>query len=418
MVCNECGNGQRTGRFCGRCGARMDRPDAPPRSDGPLRHGEAGPSDRGFRAAAAVAAVLAALAVPAFFLVGPDHTPEPDTPRTGDTAAHRRHASRPMSPDVSPETHDGPPADTVLVFDDGRDGAVTVDFDEGVLERSVLPGQRPGERPFRLVRLNQRLVVGSDRVWAVRPGSHTSQQLGTATTFVPDARPDRLWLVDDPNGSDAAGAPIWTLIDDRGTVLHRTVGREGMVAVRGVPDGLALATEHGLKVYDVRTRRIFFYVGAPHGRIGDVAGHRVAWCRPGCHRLTVTSGDHDPATVGADEILAFESGSVWLSPDGAHVAAVTDAVAPGTGHIRQVLVFDVDAGDVRARRRLPAGDVHGSWSLDGRQFFYAVAPDSDRIQLGRYRVGRTAFEVRTHPHLDALDGFVALPRAAVEVSAR
>lgn len=250
---------------------------------------------------------------------------------------------------------------------------------EGVLERSVLPGQRPGERPFRLLRLRQRLVVGSDQVWAVRPGLHTPEHLGRATTFVPDARPDRLWLVDDPREGDAAGAPTWTLIDETGAVLHRTVGREGMVAVHGVPNGLAVSTEHGLKVYDVRARRIFFYVGAPHGRIDDVAGDRVAWCRPGCHRLTVTSGDHDRATVGADEILAFESGSVWLSPDGAHIAAVTDAVAPGAGHIRQVLVFDVDAGDVRARRRLPAGDVHGSWSLDG---------------------------------------FVALPRTAVEVSAR
>lgn len=420
MICDECGNGQRPGGFCGHCGARMGRPDAPTRSGRSLRGRCAGPSGRGFLAGLAVAAalavpgVLAVLAVPALVPVGPDRAAGPDTPRGGDAGAHAPAAHRPTSPDVSPEVRDEPAADTVLVFDDGRDGAVTVDFDEGVLERSELPGQRPGERPFRLLRLGQRLVVGSDRVWAVRPGSGTSQQLGRGTAFLPDARPDRLWLVDDPVGGDAAGAPIWTLIDDTGAVLHRAVGRETMVPVRGVPNGLALATEHGLKVYDVRTRGIFFYVGAPHGRISDVAEDRVAWCRPGCDRLTVTGPDHDPTTVGADEILGFESGSVWLSPDGVHVAAVTDAVAPGTGPIRQVLVFDVDAAEVRSRRRLPAGDVHGSWSVDGRRFFYAVARGGDRVQLGRYRVGRAAFEVRVHPHLDALGGFVALPRAAVE----
>ncbi len=346
----------------------------------------------------------AILVVPAFLLAAPDRGPQTtargDATSTGPPGASATHPAEPPG---------GEPAETVLVFDDGRDGAVTVDFESGVLERTRLPGQRAGQRPFRLWRLEERLVVGADRIWAVQLDADASQQLGEATTFLPDARPDRLWLIDDPGVG--SGHPTWTLIDGSGDVLHRTVGRDGMVPVRGVPSGLALTTRHGLKVYDVASDRIYFYVGAPHGRIGDVAADRVVWCRPGCHRLAVVSEGPDRTTLGADEVMAFETGSVWLSPDGRHLAAVASAVAPGTVPVRQVMVFEVDAGRVHARQRVPSGDLHGSWSVDGRQFFYAL-PDGDRLELGRFRVGGTGFEVRAHPRPVALDGFVALPRTA------
>ncbi len=53
--------------------------------------------------------------------------------------------------------------DTVLVFDDGYDGALVLDVDTGDQQRVGLPGQRAGDQPFRLHRMGSWLVVGWGR---------------------------------------------------------------------------------------------------------------------------------------------------------------------------------------------------------------------------------------------------------------
>lgn len=405
MVCEACDNAQPTGRFCGRCGARV----APPARRAPERPAPSRwrrPARRSIDVAVAVTAVLV---VPVMVLT------------TGRTVDHVGSPGRmdpvtvPSADATAPEPVETHPAattvDTVLLFDDGRDGAIEVDFDDGVLARHHLPGQRAGERPFRLWRLDRGLAVGSDAIWSVRVGSGSAHRLGDATTFLPGARPDHLWLIDDPGGPADDRPPTWTLVSDTGAVLHRAIGQLGMTPVRGVPGGLALATEHGLKVYDVHTRRIYFYVGAPHGWLGDVSRDRIVWCLPGCSRLVVAGADGERSTIGSDEILAFETGAAWLSTDGRRVAAVATTAAVGIGPVRQVLVFDIETGAVLARHRLPTSEVRGGWSIDGREFYLAV-PEGGVLSLGRFRVGGTAFEVRRHPLPTTVRAFVALPRTA------
>ncbi|MBW3561675.1 MAG: hypothetical protein KY437_04180 [Actinobacteria bacterium] len=331
-----------------------------------------------------------------------------------DTSTVRRGSVTPaVAQDPTPAPRQGnlPPLETVLVFDDGQAGVVTVDFERGVIDRAGLPGTATDGR-VRLGQLAGRIVVASgDLVWSIRPDTFAPTVLAQATTFLPDARPDRLWLVDEPDAHQEIGT--WTLVDAEGQVLHQTHAREGMVPVRGVPDGLALSTDTGLRIYDLDRREVFVYVGAPDGWLGDAAAGRVVWCAPGCHRLAVTGGASDRRAVGADEVSAFETGSAWLSPDGTYVSAVARSVAAGVGTVRQVLAIDVETGEVSARRRLPNGTVHGGWSPDGQQFFLTAAAEDGALQLLRYRLGDRSFEAQVHDGTERLRSFIALPRSAV-----
>lgn len=397
MVCDACGNRQRDGRFCGRCGAQVGA--ARPRVvERPIRASRRRWSPALLRKAGSIAAVIA---IPLAIVT----TNGPDT-----TVRRGTVAPAAQDPTPSPRREHLPPLETVLVFDDGRAGVVTVDFERGVIDRAGLPAPTTDGRS-RVGQLGGRLVVASgDLVWSIRPDTFASTVLARAATFLPDARPDRLWLVEGPG--DHHGSGTWTLVDADGRVLHRTHAREGMVPVRGVPDGLALATDTGLRIYDLDAQEIFVYVGAPDGWLGDAAAGRVVWCAPGCHRLAVTGRASDRRTVGADEVVAFETGSAWLSPHGMYVGAVARSVTAGAGTIRQVLVIDVETGEVSARRRLPNGTVHGGWSPDGQQFFLAAAAH-DALQLLRYRLGDRSFDAQVHDGTERLRSFIALPRSAV-----
>lgn len=423
MRCDACGHEQSSGSFCGYCGAPIQSESSasvPSSTDERWAFLTAGTG----RLVFALVLVVLVLGGGTLLVTGRDGSGGSVTlPSPGEIEdATDGPASR--FPDTSPSEADVIDVDfdtatgTVLVFDDGRDGAVAVDLDSGRRVEFRLPGQGPGDQPFRLSRMGSWLVYGWGTIWAAAPGSDLPvRQLGTATIFVPGAEPGQLWFIDYPGGRIGQGTPTWTLVDASGQPLHQGEGEDGMYAVRGVPGGLAVRGEDGrLRRYGVATGQIEDYLGDEDARIGDVAADRVVWCERACERLHVTDGGgREVGVVDGPQVESFDPDAMWLS-GGADRLAVHARVRKGSGVTFELQIYDLGTDRLVAATTVPLGDVRGAWTLDGRQFFYrtqpgASAPDRLRI-LGRYSAGTfegVPFDRDAAPEF----GFVALPDEAL-----
>lgn len=351
--------------------------------------------------------------------LGGDASDPADTPVAISTATEDPSArAAPGSPGPStpvpsdarwPVTFEGDTG-TVLLFDGGGDGAVAVDLDTGAAVDVNLPGRRADDQPFRLHRMGGWVIVGWDEVFAVPVGrDRTTRQLGDGVVFLPAAEPDSLWLVDQP-GEATAEPSTWRLVDLSGQVQFEAEGTEE--PLRGVPRGLALRRSDGsLARFDLVSQQVVDYL-EPDARIADVNGNRVVWCDEPCDQLHVADGDGETVATIGTERETFHPDGAWLSPDGSRlVAHVRFEVGDGVG--LRIRMYDVRAETLIADAQLRLGGVHGSWTLDGDQFFYwlnaGVEGQGAPLEVGRWS-GRQFEQVDVAPHGSHLRGFVALPR--------
>lgn len=414
----QCGHEQDTGRFCGRCGALLDTGSGDvQRRDGHSGHRDASDPTRA-RLAAVVVVLVAILGV----VVALVHAPAPED--VGDPVALPSAAASVQPPpvDVDPDPSGQWPSDfltptgSALVFDDGHSGAVTVDLDSGWSRWVRLP-QRPGDQPYRISRLGDRVVVGWGEIHAVHLAPDgVSRHLADATLFVPAADPGQLWLIDWDGGRIGLGEVTWTLVDETGSTLHAVTDHDDVEVLRGVPGGLAVRAPSGhVATYDLATGRLLPLPSEDALALLDVAREHVVWCSDPCRRLVVSDREGEVVSSVGGEHVRHVDGS-WIAPDGGVlVTAMMTELSDGAVD-RRLVVHRTDTGAVVADTGLPLGAIRGSWSADGEQFFWSLASAQGPQQLGRWRAGLGIEQVDVRPHLDGLGDFVVLP--ADEVALR
>jgi hypothetical protein len=449
VTCRECGFEQDRGRFCGRCGAAVsdpggpwDSPDPPDPEAGQPQDEVAATSSRNSRVRRwTFALVLVAVAVSVAMSLGapprgermaaddppaasdayeaaPDAEPSPE-PAEEPELAGTIESPIVEEPDALPEGFRDATG-TVLLFDDGGDGALMVDLDTWERRRLELPGQRAGDQPFRLWKLGGWVVVGWEEVWAVAPGEpERARQLGEATVFLPDAEPDALWLIDYHGGGVGTGHSTWTLVDASGTAMAEVSSMPvGLFPVRGVPGGLAVEAPNGTVVYDLEQDRLVDNPVGPDAWVADVTRDRVVWCDDDpCKQLVLTDADATVVTtVGSGE--EFHPNQVWLSPEGDRLAAGVRVPVGGAVDLR-LRIYRVDDGALLADAQLMLGGLYGDWTADGRQFFAwnhfphqgPPAPANIHRWSGRDDIEQVA--VGEHGIRDVYD-FVSFPSSAFE----
>lgn len=447
MECSACGHEQDRGWFCGRCGARVS---PVPAGDSDLDGGDvqlgsdlaASGGRQGSRAVEPTGRdgrpMVGALVVVCTVVLGGlgvwqlvEEGPAPTT-GAGAEGAAREPIGEPSSsamptPAAPPPATVGSEQDrwplpfddtgTVLLFDDGRSGGVVLDVDTGRSVGVDLPGQRPGDQPFRLWRMGGRVVVGWGEVVAVDVGGdRPARLLGEATVFLPAAERDQLWLVDYRSGR-TAGPSTWTLIDAAGQTLRQVDGNVGQ-PLRGVPGGLALRRADGsLARYDAEGGEVTDYLDDEAHWILDATRDRVLWCDEPCHRLRVSDPAGQTLATFGDPGDTFSPAAAWLSRDAARLAATaTVEVDGGRAVDRRIRVYDVADEHRVADAQLPLGRVQGSWTWDGDQFFYWLdatpIAEGGPTEIGHWAAGGRFEQADVAPHGRSLHGFVTLPRAA------
>lgn len=421
MRCHECGHAQDDGRFCGWCGAALVA-DGSDSTAGDHDSGTSGVVDADARLWVQIAGVAAVLVVAAVIAVSsrPDEVSDPGrvaVPTPDGVTATESEAATP-NPSGSPlPTVFARPTGTMLLIDTGGGEATIVDLDTGRWAEVPLEEQRPGDQPFRLWPMGDSIVVGWGEIWAVTPGRDMeARHLGEATFFVPDADPNRVWLIDYEGGRVGQGVPTWTLVGGKeGEILHQAEGAEEQLAVRGIPSGLVLRSPDGrLSVYAPSTGEISDY--EPEARYIVAAGpDQVVWCGENCLTLVSTRGD-DSVRIEGHPGRAFHPDLVWLSHDGAYLAAVTwiDSEAHPV-----MAIYDALTGE-RLHETAPfAADdpPTGAWTADG-QFIYlmpqGVTSGDPDLVVGRWTPQLAEQVSLDNPGIPATNSaFVTYPSCAL-----
>ena len=224
----------------------------------------------------------------------------------------------------------------MLIFDNGYDGITLLDVDHRVATRRIGVGQRAGDQPFRIVRAGNDVLVGWGDVSAAPLTGGASRLLPPATVFVPAVEPDRVWLVDYPN--EAGTPPHAKFVEvSTGTMLADVTSPfvGGASFGTGILGGFAMATDHGIDLWHLDSRKVYAHLGGTNGGMGrtlDAVGSRLAWCEA---RAGDTSGSCDTvhltdlaARGGPKDVLTptypgQEITSAVISPDGTRIAVAT-----------------------------------------------------------------------------------------------
>jgi len=260
----------------------------------------------------------------------------------------------------------------ILLFDDGLDGVLAIDPNERIGSRSAVAGHRAGDQPYRLTLVDDHLVVGWGAVYASHIRTGQSTFLGGATIYVPAAEPGLVWLIKWAGGPIGQGdATVWQVNMSGETVTApEPLDADGYPAI-GVPGGLALQTEDGLRMW-------YPGIGADDPGFGgesaiavDVSGDQIAYCpTSACLDLHITdlaSGRTTKVsrTKGFNS-LNFGGRAARFSPDGTLLALTT------SGSV--ILVRTDTSGTFAVAGKLTTGNqpLYVSWSPDGTQLFAAT----------------------------------------------
>jgi hypothetical protein len=305
------------------------------------------------------------------------------------------------------------PTGLALVFADG----LTLDLDRRTVIARAIPGQRPGDQRWPIIRASNSLVVGWGQVWASPVAGGPARLLGGVVTSVPAAEPGEVWLVNYPGGRIGEGTPTLSEVTMTGFVVRSELGPppSSGVPIVGVPGGLAFDTDTGIArwSFDRRafTRRL---EGSGPGYIGNAAAGSVAWCDRVCLSVHVT------ALAGGDRIFSLpqsgwvvEPDSVRLSPDGRYVAVMATRGPVGTANpLGSLDLIDTRTGRVDIVEKRISEWTYLTWASNGKELFFASNTASD-MTVGEFMVRKGLAETARIPTRDTWLQFVLVNRSAV-----
>lgn len=289
-------------------------------------------------------------------------------PRPTATAPEPR-ASEPLRPTVWSFPPLGVATGTILYLSsDGRFSVVDVDAGEG--STVLLPELSGGDPPYRLLSRSNKVVfygkAGDQTGIYVMDPDHLDSRtiLGLASLFLPSAREDRVWLVDDAFRPTQKVREV--ALD--GTVTVAATQTPDLPVLAAVSDGLVFGGQDGLEVWDPTTAKTTRTIPGQTTLI-DARSDAVAACGGSCTTLVITNLRTAQATsIPAPPGFQFTRGV--YSPSGSHLAfpALSD---DGSFHLG---VVDVQTGDVVVAPTVVSGAFQKLvWSPSEQWVFFSEA---------------------------------------------
>lgn len=303
------------------------------------------------------------------------------------------------------------PTGEALVFADG----LTLDLDHRTVIARAIPGQRPGDQRWPIIRAGNSLVVGWGQVWASPIGGGRARLLGPVVTSLPAAESGDVWLVNYPGGRIGEGTPTLSGVTATGTVVQSEVGPppSSGVPIVGVPGGLAFDTNTGIAFWSFdRHAFIRQLEGTGPGYIGNAAAGSVAWCDNDCLSVHVTP------LAGPDRTFSLPQGgwvvdSVGLSPDGRYVAVLATRGPLGPANpLGSLDVIDTRTERVDIVEKRISEWTSLAWTSNSKELFFASNTLAD-MTVGEFVVRKGLAETAHIPAQDEWAQFVVVNRSAV-----
>ncbi len=299
----------------------------------------------------------------------------------------------------------------LLLFDDGLSGLIAVDPDRGLSEHSAVKGQRPGDEPYSMIRVGNKLVVGWARITAVDIATREALSLGGATIFVPAAEPDRVWMINYPGGRIGKGeAQVWQVDVVTGEALSDPISlnADGFPDI-GIKGGLALQTDTGLTLWNSESGEFTALEGDGYGITFDTKDEELAWCSGDCSTLTFTntstlqSEEFDPPD-GYDVFIPHRGafrGPNQESPTGRYFAALVGSTGSPEGRAIWILDRQTEVTTVVTDSETSVDFL--AWSPDGDQLFATSGSYRQTVTvIWRYQISDGEFNPVVLPFNGAL----------------
>ena len=272
-----------------------------------------------------------------------------------------------------------------LIFDDGLDRAIVIDPNDSALHPVPVEGQRPGDQPYRLERVEDHLIVGWDEIYAVDLSSGVSSPVGDATIYVPASEPDRVWLIDYPSGRIGPETPTaWQASVARDTLRPRMTLPLAEPPAIGVPGGLAVETDSGISIIE-SSDLVVELVDTGPSFVSDVSavGEPVlAWCDDKCEAFHISEIASGEDTTFGDLTRGdrFEARAARFSPNGRYVAAPTAA--------GDIVIYDREQGRTSIAFGIPVVPMVVEWSADGSWLVGSGRDEGDDLtMIGVHELG-------------------------------
>jgi hypothetical protein len=264
------------------------------------------------------------------------------------------------------------PTGVALVFADG----LTLDMDHRSAIARTIPGQRPGDQRWPIIRAGNSLVVGWGDVWASPISGGRARLLGPVVEPLPAAEAGAVWLVNYPGGRIGEGTPTISEVTMTGSVLRSEPGPppSSGVPIVGIPGGLAFDTSTGIALWSFDAHAFTRQLGEiGPGYIGNAAAGLVAWCDEVCLSVHVTT-----IADGADRTFSLpqpgwivEPDVIRLSPDGRYVAVMATRGLVGTNPRGDLDVIDTRTGRADVIETNLSAYTQLSWSSNSKELFFA-----------------------------------------------
>ncbi len=261
----------------------------------------------------------------------------------------------------------------VLLFDDGYYGLMALDPDRRLAQAHAIPGQRPGDERFSMARVGDHLVVGWGEPHAVEIASLDGLSLGSARIFLPGPDPDRVWLINDPGGSETTAWQV-SVTGEQLTAPNR-VDAEGYPAI-GIPGGLALGHDLGMTLWDSASGELRRLTASGYGQTRFVTVDELGWCAGECGELLITD-------LETTETIRFRvpAGYTRVLERGVSAAPIG---SPQEGRLAAL----VGSPDAQALWLLdPATGAETVVGLSGPAFELAWSPDGSQVFISNWSFG-------------------------------
>jgi hypothetical protein len=291
----------------------------------------------------------------------------------------------------------------VLLFSDGIDGVTAVDLDHRVAARRSVPGDRPGDQPFRLALVDGTVVAGWGQIYASSLDGDMYRSIDDGTIFLPASEPGEVWTLTWASGRIGPGAAIVRRVNAEGAVVFTSsLDTDDALPLVGVPGGLVVRTGTGLAIWNASNGTVGPIIGSDQASSVITDGRHLAWCDTTCAGVHVVSlqrtGPPPAQSIAPGQHLSF-------SPDGRRLAILR----PLDGHGTELAMRDVATGvESVVATGLPA-DGSVQWDATGTQAFYTASSfERKTTRIGRYDTRTDRWEEVRLPIGDAVAGAVPL----------